>query len=145
MSYLGKTGKSPPSNVPLPPAHLLSAETFSMLFRTFPSTILPIFKSTRFFFFYFCYFDWTNFRNVCVKRGHSPFLSVLLQQRVRSSVPLPIKCTLFSFLHIPSFNDYNPNRNVSHYYILKKFREHHVEFIIYDGNSLLFNAENYFC
>ena len=55
--YLGKTG-TPPFKCPLPPAHLLPAGTFSTLFRTFPSTILPIFKTTR-FFFHFCYFDWT--------------------------------------------------------------------------------------
>ena len=35
---------------PLPPAHLPPAGTFSMLFRTSPSTILPNFKTTRFFF-----------------------------------------------------------------------------------------------
>ena len=45
-----KNWKKPPSNPPLPPAHLLPAGTFSMLFRTFPSTVLPIFKTTRFFF-----------------------------------------------------------------------------------------------
>ena len=35
-----------------PPAHLLPAGTFSMLFRTFSSTILPNFKTTRFFFLF---------------------------------------------------------------------------------------------
>ena len=52
MRYSGKTGKSPLQIPPFPPAHLLSAGTFSMLFRTFPSTILPNFKTTRFFFLF---------------------------------------------------------------------------------------------
>ena len=52
MRYLGKTGKSPLQMPPLPPAHLLPEGTFSMLFRTFPSTILPNLKTTRFFFLF---------------------------------------------------------------------------------------------
>ena len=52
MRYLGKTGKSPLQLTPLPPAHLLPARTFSMLFGTFPSTILPNFKTTRFSFLF---------------------------------------------------------------------------------------------
>ena len=63
----------------MPPAHLPPAGTFSMLFRTFPSTIMPIFKTTRFFFFYFCYFDWT----IGAKRFHNRFVLVL-EKRLES-------------------------------------------------------------
>ena len=63
LRYLGKTWKRP-FWIPCSPP---SAGQFSMLFRTFPSTILPNFITTHFFFFYFCNFDRTRnkINNVC--------------------------------------------------------------------------------